>query len=352
MRFPPQILFQGSGALPSPALHSFQTHFYKSVKTVSGFPGGSMVKNPPSNAGNTRDTFDPWVQKIPWRRKWKPIPVLLPGKFRGQRSLVGYSKWGRKESDTTEHTHTHTHLVPEHFTSQCIHIQFLDIILFTQMNDCQMTRLVNTCYRGNFPFKKLQHTHTHRAGLSAETWQMADLIPQRWSFKHTLHGVSTFKSSVRLQPMDCSMPGSSVLHPLLEFAPIHVHWVSDAIYFILCHSLLLLPSILPSIKVFSNELALSIKWPKYWSLQTYFWVHPPRWRMEMMLTFASILCWIILAQAPLWIYYPSPLTLGLKIPQFCYGGATVLGKIPDVLLNWLQVINPPSPALSWLCLLV
>ena len=108
MRFPPQILFQGSGALPSPALHSFQTHFYKSVKTVSGFPGGSMVKNPPSNAGNTRDTFDPWVQKIPWRRKWKPIPVLLPGKFRGQRSLVGYSKWGRKESDTTEHTHTHT----------------------------------------------------------------------------------------------------------------------------------------------------------------------------------------------------------------------------------------------------
>ena len=103
MRFPPQILFQGSGALPSPALHSFQTHFYKSVKTVSGFPGGSMVKNPPSNAGNTRDTFDPWVQKIPWRRKWKPIPVLLPGKFRGQRSLVGYSKWGHKESDTTEH---------------------------------------------------------------------------------------------------------------------------------------------------------------------------------------------------------------------------------------------------------
>ena len=49
--------------------------------------------------------FDPWVGKIPWRRKWQPTPVLLPGKFHGQRSLVGYSPWGRKESDTTERLH-------------------------------------------------------------------------------------------------------------------------------------------------------------------------------------------------------------------------------------------------------
>ena len=38
----------------------------------------------------------------PWRRKWQPIPVLLPGKSHGRRILVGYSPWGRKESDTTE----------------------------------------------------------------------------------------------------------------------------------------------------------------------------------------------------------------------------------------------------------
>ena len=45
--------------------------------------------------------------KIPWRRAWQPSPVFLPGKFRGQRSLVGYSLWGHKESDTTEWlTHT------------------------------------------------------------------------------------------------------------------------------------------------------------------------------------------------------------------------------------------------------
>ena len=46
--------------------------------------------------------FDPWVRKIPWRRKWQPTPVFLPGKSHGQRSLVGYDPWGCNELDTTE----------------------------------------------------------------------------------------------------------------------------------------------------------------------------------------------------------------------------------------------------------
>ena len=49
--------------------------------------------------------FDTWVRKIPWRRKWQPTPVFLPGESHGQRSLVGYSPWGDKESDTTEGLH-------------------------------------------------------------------------------------------------------------------------------------------------------------------------------------------------------------------------------------------------------
>ena len=49
-----------------------------------------------------RHVFDPWVGNIPWRRKWQLAPVFLPGKFCGQRSLVGYSPQGHKESDTTE----------------------------------------------------------------------------------------------------------------------------------------------------------------------------------------------------------------------------------------------------------
>ena len=49
-----------------------------------------------------RFEFNPWVGKIPWRRKGQPIQVLLPGESHGWRSLVSYSPWGFKESDTTE----------------------------------------------------------------------------------------------------------------------------------------------------------------------------------------------------------------------------------------------------------
>ena len=52
-----------------------------------------------------RSGFSLWVGKIPWRRKWQPTPVLLPGKFYGLRSLVGYCPWDRKESDVTERLH-------------------------------------------------------------------------------------------------------------------------------------------------------------------------------------------------------------------------------------------------------
>ena len=55
-----------------------------------------------------RPGFNSWVRKIPWRRKWQPTPIFLPWKSNGQRSVVGYSPWGRKELDTTEHTHTQT----------------------------------------------------------------------------------------------------------------------------------------------------------------------------------------------------------------------------------------------------
>ena len=68
-------------------------------------------------------------------------------------------------------------------------------------------------------------------------------------------------------PVDCNMPGFPVHHQLPEPTQTHVHWVGDANYLILCCPLLLLPSIFPSIRVFSSELALHIRWPKYWSLQ-------------------------------------------------------------------------------------
>ena len=76
-------------------------------------------KNPPANAGSTgrRYGFNPLLRKILWRRKWKPTPTFLPGASRGQRSITwteapgtGFSPWGCKELDMTEHTHTHVHI--------------------------------------------------------------------------------------------------------------------------------------------------------------------------------------------------------------------------------------------------
>ena len=66
--------------------------------------------------------------------------------------------------------------------------------------------------------------------------------------------------------MGHSIPGSPVLHQLLQLAQTHIHWVGDAIQPSQPRSsLLLLPSIFPSIRVFSNESVLHIRWPKYWT---------------------------------------------------------------------------------------
>ena len=62
-----------------------------------------IVKNYPCRRHKTW-RFDPWVNKIPWRRAWQPTPVSLPGESHGQGSLMGYTPWGHTESDTTEAT--------------------------------------------------------------------------------------------------------------------------------------------------------------------------------------------------------------------------------------------------------
>ena len=66
-------------------------------------------------------------------------------------------------------------------------------------------------------------------------------------------------------PMNHSIPGLPLHHQLLEFTQTQVHWCHPTIYLILFHPLLLLPSIFPSIRVFSNESTLCIRWPKSWS---------------------------------------------------------------------------------------
>ena len=100
----------------------WQLHFTLAYKIEWDFPGGSVIKNPTSNAGDA--SFIPGLGRSPGEGNGNPFQYSCLGKSQGQRSLVGYSPWGHKESDMTEwlnltelracphmqsHTHTHTH---------------------------------------------------------------------------------------------------------------------------------------------------------------------------------------------------------------------------------------------------
>ena len=78
----------------------YTTAFHKLFYTVVGLPWQLRWERACLQRG--RPGFDLWVGKMPWRRKWQPTPVFLPGEFHGWRSLVGYGPWGRTESDVTE----------------------------------------------------------------------------------------------------------------------------------------------------------------------------------------------------------------------------------------------------------
>ena len=74
------------------------------ILLLKGPQVAQMVKNLPAVQETSVQSL---VRKIPWRREWQPTPVCMPGESYGQKSLVGYSPWGRKESDTTEQLHFH-----------------------------------------------------------------------------------------------------------------------------------------------------------------------------------------------------------------------------------------------------
>ena len=98
-----------------------------------------MVKNMPAMQETQVQSLG---QKIPWRREWQPTPVFLPGESHGQRSLVGYSPWGCKESDTTEAT-SHTHICiyiyiyisPNTYIQILLVLQILLISLYTPIRE-------------------------------------------------------------------------------------------------------------------------------------------------------------------------------------------------------------------------
>ena len=115
----------------------------------------------PSTCQCRRPRFDPWVGKIPWRRKRQPTPVFLPGKSHGHRSLAGYSPLGHKVSDTTEllrtltltHTHTHTHTLSHTLTHT---LSLTHMHTHTHTHTCTHTHTHTLSLTHT-----LTHTHTH-----------------------------------------------------------------------------------------------------------------------------------------------------------------------------------------------
>ena len=85
---------------PSSPIASFFDHsvcFIHHLWHWSVFPGSSISKESACQCRrHRRHGFDPWVGKVPWRKKWQPTAVFLPGKSHGQKSLVGYSPWGHE----------------------------------------------------------------------------------------------------------------------------------------------------------------------------------------------------------------------------------------------------------------
>ena len=93
-------------------LHCSQEQFFTSWDT----------REPPCQCeGHKRCRFYPWLGRIFWRKKWQPTPVFLPGKFHGQRSLVGLTQsMGSGESDVTERQTTHQHKKTWHHFEELI----------------------------------------------------------------------------------------------------------------------------------------------------------------------------------------------------------------------------------------
>ena len=83
--------------------------------------------------------LDLWVRKIPWRRKWQPIPLFLPGKCHGQRGLMGYSPWGYKRVGTTLVTKQHNYT---HVLSFLINYKLIEVMIKLITFECLVSRIV------------------------------------------------------------------------------------------------------------------------------------------------------------------------------------------------------------------
>ena len=109
-----------------------------------------------------RPGFNPWVGKIPWRRKWQPTPVFLPGESQGQRSLVDYSPWGHRGGHNSAHTRGQVFVV----TTACVSGVSVTVTNWLEARCCSVTQSCLTLLTRGLQHARdaAKHPTGHRAG--------------------------------------------------------------------------------------------------------------------------------------------------------------------------------------------
>ena len=183
---------------------------------------------------------DPWVRKIPWRRKWQLTLLFLPGKSHGEKSLVGYSPWGHKGLDTTEYwAHTHKwRFMTSPLWSQCNSIMFKNTFLLAAFyihTYIYIYSIIIIC-------------------LFFQYWELSVISFKTIIVSFLISGLQVFLLSFSRSVMSTSLWPYGLQHASLSFT---ISWsllkfmsiesVMPSKHLISCLPLLLLPSIFPSI---------------------------------------------------------------------------------------------------------
>ena len=218
---------------------------------------------------------------MPWRRKWQHTPIFLPGTSPGQRSLAGYSPWGHKVLNMTELLNSNNNI---------LHIRGLKFsktfISFWKSKDWYLAELALdeedlTLESSRFLAGEKRQSNCHITVWEALKERFRTCVSPReggpYSACEGFPEVVPFAlggggGSVTCLVQLFATPGTTACQLFLSFT---ISWsllklmsmesMIASNHLIPHHPLLFLPSIFPSFRVFSNESALSIRWPKYWS---------------------------------------------------------------------------------------
>ena len=239
-----------------------------------------------------RPRFDPWVRKIPWRRKQQPTPVFLPGESHGWKSLLGYSTWVAK-SQTRLSNFTVTskdfsnlfqislrshslnigvnfkgfnvdRITPPFASKEAANLEKVSFRLALSTSafcECSVTQGCPTLC--NPMDCSLLAPSVHGASPSKNTgvgctFLLQENLPDPGTEPVFLALAGIFFNVTAASQASLSITNSRIL---LKFMSIKL--VISSNHLILCHPFLL-PSIFPSIRVFSNQSVIHIRWPKYW----------------------------------------------------------------------------------------